>query len=87
MVEVDLTMLIGLFGAGALAAYAVVRFRLRQVRDVAKELFEYLDAVVKADEDSKVTEEEFSLIVKEAKELLAAVRVLVHPHEDEEIQA
>ena len=79
MVEVDLMWLIGFGGAGALAVYALVRYRIAQVRDVARELYEMLDAVVAADMDSKVSDVEAALIVKEAKELLAALRAVFMP--------
>jgi len=57
--EVSLEFLLGMF-AGALAVYAVVKYRLHQVRQL-------LDVVDDALYDDKVSDEEFAAIWKAVK--------------------
>ena len=75
MVEVDLLFFLGLVGGG-LAAYAVFKYRLKQVRYAVEELAEALLAVETAVEDDKVTEEEFRLAFGKFKGFFSAIRAI-----------
>ena len=68
MVEVDLLWLVGLV-AGGLAAYAIFRYRLHQIRKL-------IDALDDAVTDDKVTEEEFRIIYELVREIIYGPRTV-----------
>ena len=80
MVEIDLVRLLGFLGAGAVAAYFVVKYRLKQLIHAVEEYLEVLKAIDAAIEDDKVSEDEFRLIWAEAKEFVQAIRDIIYPN-------
>ena len=79
MVEIDLVWLAGFVGVTGLALYAAFKYRLKQTRNVLKELFEAVAAVDDAVADDKVTEEEFRLIYAEFQGVIAAIKAFFIP--------
>jgi len=81
MVEVDILWLLGFLGAGAVAVYYVVKFRIRQVRILLEALAvlfaKYEDALA----DDKISEEEVRAIYDSLKIVFAAVRDIIHPNQ------
>jgi len=58
MVEIDLPLIIGLLGTGALAAYVLMKYRLAQVIEYAEAMLSVMKLYQEVLEDDKVTESE-----------------------------
>ena len=83
MVEVDLTWLLGLFGAGALAVYLAFRYRLKQVRVLFEQMAEAVGALDDALADDKLFQEELVKVWNEFLDIYYAIKEIVKPKEEE----
>lgn len=63
----------------ALAALGIVRGYMKKLLALNKEVMELQNAIMKAMEDQKITEEELAEIAKEAKDIPGAVKMCVDP--------